>query len=417
MPHVAIQISQIVSSPFLRGIASYSVSEVAAKLSRLVAVVAMARVLTPAQIGIVAAAIAIAEILKAFTENGIIQKVIAAPDAQLDVVCNTAFRLNIFWVTGLLLIQNSVALTVWHYFGQAEAAMIIALMSIEYIFMPHGAVNCALAMREGRMSGTAAVAGAQNVLANLFLALLILFWPSPLAIAASRIATAPLWLLGMRHLRPWTQNKKIASTGIHSFARFGTPVLGVELLKALRLHSDKLIIGALLGPEILGIYYFAINAGLGIANSFSTAFSIVLYPHLCGAVNREKALKDALFGTLAVLTPIILIQSMAAPIYVPIIFGEQWGAVSEYVAILCLAALPGVVWAAAAQDLRARGRPDLELAYAALITATTTTAIIIAAPYGLSTLVIAVLASTTISQLTASWFSTGRSLFQHPTQL
>ena len=55
-------------------------------------------------------------------------------------------------------------------------------------------------------------------------------------------------------------------------------MIGVEVVKALRLQADKLVVGALLGAEALGVYFFAFNAGLGLANSFAAAFSIVLLP-------------------------------------------------------------------------------------------------------------------------------------------
>lgn len=406
----AKSIAEHMRSPFIRGLASYSVGELATKISRLVAVIAMARMLTPGQVGIVAAAIAVAEILKALTENGVVQKIIAAPNSNVEAVCRTASRLNIFWIFGLFVLQNMVAFAIWKVSGQTEAALVIALMSIEYLFMPAGIVHCALAMREGRLAGTAVVAGSQNVAANLLLAVLVLIWPSPLAVAVSRIATAPIWMIGMRRLRPWKASANVSNAPMNGFVRFGTPILGVELLKVIRLQADKIIIGSLMGTEVLGIYFFTINAGLGIANSFAIAFSTVLYPHLCAADDRAKTLRRALGFTLAILTPVIALQAFAAPYYVPMIFGERWADMSGYVAILCFAALPGIVWAAASQDLRAQGRTDVELAYSAFIAFAVTGGIFIAAPYGLTTVIFTVLATTTISQLIAARFSMGTSL-------
>lgn len=403
-------IAQSMRSPFLRGLASYSVGEIATKMSRLIAVIAMARMLTPSQVGIIAAAIAVAEILKALTENGVGQKIIAASKGEVDAVCRTAARLNLIWIGGLFVLQNGVAYALYAYTGQTEAALVIALMSVEYLFMPAGVVQCALAMREGKLSGTAAVAGAQNVSANIFLAILVLFWPSPLAVAVSRIATAPIWLIGMRRLRPWKPTPSGAGAPLNGFVRFGTPIVGVELLKVVRLQADKLIIGSLMGTEVLGIYFFTINAGLGIANSFGIAFSTVLYPHLCAADDRARTLRRALGFTLALLTPVIVLQALAAPYYVPMVFGEKWADMADYVAILCFAALPGIVWAAAAQDLRARGRTDLELAYSAFIAVAVTGGIVVAAPYGYSAVIFTVLATTTVSQLVSASFAMGNTL-------
>ncbi|MCP1199068.1 oligosaccharide flippase family protein [Notoacmeibacter sp. MSK16QG-6] len=390
------------STQLIRGFLAYSASEFATKATRLIAVVALAHMLSPAEVGMVAAAMAIAEILKAFTENGVVQKIIAAPAGQLHSVARTAHRVFTFWCVGLFLLQLAMAYALHVISGETVAPLVLALMAGEYLFMPGGIVQCALAMREGRLSGTAAVAGAQNVAANLLLALIVVFWPDPLSVAAARLASAPIWLIGMRRLRPWVAQQDHTPAPIRPFLRFGSSILGIEFLKVLRLQADKLIVGALMGPEALGIYFFAINAGFGIANSFSVAFATVLFPHLCRSEQRRAVLRDALTLAMAVLFPVICLQALAAPIYVPIVFGDKWAGVAPLVSILCFAALPAIVWSATAQWLRAANRPDIELLGSAFIAAFTAAAIVLAAPYGLTTVVWSVLASTVAAQLGAS---------------
>ncbi|MCI5078611.1 oligosaccharide flippase family protein [Oricola sp.] len=386
----------------LSGLAAYSASEAVTKVSRLVAVIALARVLTPAQVGVVAGALAISELLKAFTENGVIQKIISASADDLEATCHTARRINWAWSGGLFALQVSIAAAFHLATGQVAGPLLIALMAGEYLLMPAGLVQCGLAMREGKLAGTATVAGAQNVAANLMTAAMVLIWPSPLAVAAARLASAPIWLSGMRRLRPWAPKAGVIPAPIRPFARFGAAILGIEFLKVLRMQADKLIIGVLMGPEALGIYFFAFNAGLGIANSFSVAFSTVLFPHLCGAANRVATLRNALAVALVALFPIIAVQALAAPIYVPIIFGEKWASVAPLVSILCFAALPAIVWSAAAQWLRSAGRPDVELVCSVFIAAFVTLGIVVAAPFGLSSVVWSVLVTSVFSQLVAS---------------
>lgn len=389
-------------TPLVAGLVAYSASEFATKATRLVAVIALARMLSPAEVGIVAAAMAIAELLKAFTENGVVQRLIASPASELESVAVTARRLFALWCGMLFLAQVVVAYFVYLWSGETAGALVIALMAGEYLFMPAGIVQCGLAMREGRLSGTAAISGAQNVAANLFLAVLVVIWPSPLSVAAARLASAPIWLAGMRRIRPWNAQRSCRPAPAASFIRFGSSILGIEFLKVLRLQADKLIVGALMGPEALGVYFFAINAGLGIANSFSVAFSIVLFPQLCNSERRAQVLRNALTLVMGVLFPIICLQALAAPVYVPLVFGDKWAAVAPLVSILCLAALPAIIWSAAAQWLRASYRPEIELLYSAFTTAFIVAAVGLATPYGLTTVVWALLTASTLAQLGAS---------------
>ena len=83
------------------------------------------------------------------------------------------------------------------------------------------------------------------------------------------------------------------------FVVYGWAVLGVELVKVLRLQADKLVVGAMMGAETLGIYFMAFNAGLGLATSFTQAFSVVLFPHLCAAEDKHGALRHGLGLSLA----------------------------------------------------------------------------------------------------------------------
>lgn len=100
-------------------------------------------------------------------------------------------------------------------------------------------------------------------------------------------------------------------------------MLGVELVKALRLQADKLIVGVLMGAEALGLYFMAFNAGLSLANSFSVAFSTVLFPHLCAHENKLLALRQGVTIAIAMIAPAVVLQAILAPYYVPVLFGDR----------------------------------------------------------------------------------------------
>lgn len=388
--------------PFLQHLAAYGASEVAAKASRLLVVVAVARALDPAAIGVAAAALAISEILKSLTENGVVQKIIATGDNDLAAACNSAQRIVWLWCGGLMVLQLALATGTYLITGNAMLAGMIALLGLEYLFMPGGLVQCALAMRAGKMRETAAISGAQIVSANLLSALLAIFWASPLALVLPKLLTAPVWLIAMRRLHPWQRTPQAGYAPLRPFLGFGSAVLGVELVRALRMQADKILIGALLGAETLGLYFMAFNAGLGLATSFSVAFSTVLFPHLCGAADRDAAVRQALFLGIGLIAPVVILQAALAPYYVPVLYGQGWEDISQIVSILCLAAIPGVIWAAAAQWLRAHDRPQDELVVSVVLTAALTANTVLLAPFGLVAIVSGYLAVATAIQLGAA---------------
>lgn len=382
---------------------AYGASELASKLSRLGVVIAVARTLEASEIGIAAAALATGDLLKSLTENGIGQRLIAARAQDLPAMCNRAHQLFWIWGLGLFTVQAALAALVWVLTGNMMLALLILVLSGEYLFMPGGLVQTALALRAGRLKQTAAIAGSQAVLANLASIALAFYWPTALALVLPRLLTAPFWLIAMRRLHPWTRVADAGMAPVRPFVQFGWAVLGTEIVKTARLHGDKLVIGALLGPEILGLYFMAFNAGLSLATSFSTAFAAVLFPHLCASANRAAALRQALLVSLGIVAPAVIAQSLAAPIYVPFLLGERWSALAEPVSILCLVAIPTMLWTAAAGWMRADNRAATELGATTILTMALTASTVLTAPFGLTAIAWGYLVVASVTMLALSW--------------
>ncbi|WP_342077563.1 oligosaccharide flippase family protein [Yoonia sp. SS1-5] len=362
---------------------AYGASEVASKASRLLVVIAVARSLELTEIGLAAAAFAAGDVLKSVTENGVGQRIIAARDADLAATCATAHRIFWAWCVGLFAVQIAIGAAIFATGGSAMLFALITILAAEYLSMPAGLVQAALAMRSGKLRATAGIAGAQVVGANLISAALVFVWPSAIALVLPRLLAAPIWLIAMRRLHPWQREVQAGFAPLRPFIQFGWAVLGVEIVKALRLQADKIIVGAFMGADALGLYFMAFNAGLSLSNAFSTAFSTVLFPYLSRAQNKAIALRQSMLLGLGLISPAVLIQYALAPIYVPILFGPGWDEVAGIVAVLCLVAIPTTLWSAAAGWLRSQGRPQSELIGTIGITLGLVCSTVLLVPYGL----------------------------------
>lgn len=354
------------SKSFATNLIAYGASEVASKASRLLVVVAVARTLDLTQIGIAAAALAAGDILKALTENGVGQRIIAARDEDLDETCATAHRIFWIWCVGLFLAQASIAAALSYSGANTLLAGLVLLMGVEYLFMPAGLVQVALAMRLGKLKQTAAIAGAQVVGANLISIVLVMLWPSAIALVLPRILSAPIWLIAVRRLHPWTKRTQLRAP-VRPFLNYGWAVLGVEVVKVMRLQADKLVVGATLGAETLGLYFMAFNAGLSLSNAFTTALSTVLFPLFAQSTDRLVSLRQSLLIGVGMITPLVVLQTLLAPIYVPLLLGSGWDGIESLVQILCLLAIPTTFWATTASWLRTTSRAHVELLVTAIL--------------------------------------------------
>ncbi|MBE7213968.1 oligosaccharide flippase family protein [Shewanella benthica] len=109
-----------------------------------------------------------------------------------------------------------------------------------------------------------------------------------------------------------------------------------DLSIALRNNIDYLLVGYFFGLEALGVYFFAFAASVGLSTIIMQKYSHSQYSQL-----------------LKLTFPIIVLQIIFAPIYLPFIYGEHWihaGALPVFI-LLCLCGLIRPFAEAASQRL------------------------------------------------------------------
>ncbi|WP_299307713.1 oligosaccharide flippase family protein [uncultured Croceicoccus sp.] len=361
----------LMRAPLVQGLVAFASAQAATRVVRLAALLVVARAVSPETIGAAALALSLFELVRVLADAGIGQRLIVADDDALPALCRTAYRL--FWVVclGTAMVQLIVAAVLAAAFDMAEPAAMLAVLSLVYIAMPPGLVQIFLTMRANRMGACARIAATQNMADCAMTLALVVVWPSAWAIVLPKLLAAPVWTVLARRSTAW-EPAAVAPAPVREFALFGPAILGTEIFNALRIHGDKLIVSALLGTEMLGLYFFAFNAGLGITQSFVAACNIVVFPHLAKA-GQDGGLREyrKAFATgLAMLIPVVAAQALLAPVYVPVVFGANWSEAAPLVSLLACAALPLLAGSLVGAKMRVAGRPQAE----AMLTGTATLA-------------------------------------------
>ena len=346
-------------------IAYYGMSEIAQRATRLATTVMLARLLLPIELGLAAAAITCFEMVRAIANAGIGQAVIRATDAQLAATCLTAHRLVWIICVGLAVVQTGIGAIVAAWTGHAELLPLIAALAGVYLMMPQALIQTYLIQRRNGHATIAKVATVQAVADNILTIALALGGCGAWSIVLPKLVTCPIWTLGMRRAQHWTPDASVTPAPSRGLLLFSLPVLGAETLTAARLQLDKVLVGAMLGVEALGIYYFVFNAGIGLSLSLTSALSNALYPHFAAAAGAPhellRRLDRSLWQKALPIAAVILGQAAAAPVYVPLLFGAKWQQSAWMVGVLCASAAAKVFADAAAQALRAAGRTGMEL--------------------------------------------------------
>ena len=346
-------------------------AEMVNRLTRILTAVVLSRVLGPKEFGIAAIVLTSSEFIRIFTQTGIGARIISASAIDLDKICHAAYRLNCLLYSTILVAQLALAWPIALAYGDHSIAGLIAALAIPYALFPAASVQVYRVQRDSRMSATGFMSiiliSGDNILASLFALAGMGLW----SIVIPKIIVAIAWVITYRKLDNWRPTTKPDIAILHDTWRFGRTVLFTELVSAMRLQGDKLLLGQLVGLSLLGTYYFAFNAGLGITSAIITACSAALLPYFAnipkGTAIRARFFK-ATFLLYALLLPIFALQIGFAPWYVPIVFGQKWASSVPLMMVLCASGIPFVLWRATSILLRAVGKPTFEFRFTLALT-------------------------------------------------
>lgn len=401
-------ITRLAGDRLVRNLTWYGLAELAARLSRLVATVILARYLTAAEFGVAAIAITCFELTRVITNNGIGQFVVRTAADRLAAACNTAFKASVIVCSAAVALQIIAGAAIAHVSARPELLAMIAALAGVYLLMVPGLVPVYLLMREGRIREIAAISVVQVVVDNLLTAAMAVAGCGAWSIVLPKLLTAPIWLVGVRRCLGWQRQPAAGEIAWRELLAFTAPILTSEILAAARVNLDKIVVAGMLGVEALGIYYFAFNAGIGFSLALTTALSNSLYPELArhaGSPQRMLARYDsALLRTALPITAVIGAQALASFFYVPLVFGARWEHAVMLVALLCVSASTKPLFDSGAQLLRAANLPAAELAGALLFTVAALTALAAGLTRDLTTGVAIFAATTMVLQvLFALW--------------
>lgn len=403
-------LDRIASDAFLSGAGWLSMAQVIGRIFRLLTTLVVARLMTPEYFGLAAIALASNELAHVVARFGTSAYIVQAKDEQLKDTKHIANILN--WVIGILLftLQCAAAYPIAAWYNAPEVVWPICVLALSYLLMPLGELHAALNQRNNNLDALAKGDIYQAIGDSLLTILLAVSGFGVWALILPKVLVVPLWIIPQRrrvtYKAKWPKDWALTRTII----RFGRQVLGVELLTIFRTNIDVLIVGSLLGVNALGIYFFAMNAGLGITRSLLSALSRAFYSYLCGNSDSrsvQKRFKRGLLLILLVIVPWVALQASAAHWYVPIIFGNQWvehGAVPILI-IFCLAGIPLALNESASQYLRATDRTKQDLKWYLPFTVLYTTALFIGVQWGIVGAALSVLIIYTLNAPIYYWFN------------
>jgi O-antigen/teichoic acid export membrane protein len=323
---------------------------------------ALARILTPEDFGVVGAATLVVSFSQAFWEAGLGKALIQRPEAP-EKTATTVFWLNLGFSLVIAAILVAAAGFIAGLFHDPRITNVVRLLALQLPLAAFGSVQTALLQKSFQFKK--------------------LFWVRIITTAAPGILSVPIAIAGggywaliagtlfgaaaqssvLWFLSPWRPERRIDPAMARSLLGFGLWVMAEGLLGWFYMWGDGFLVGMFLGTRDLGVYR---TGSVLVALVFALALSPAL-PVIYSAFSRIQAdsaqlvrvllrTQKALF-TLAL--PLGLGLFLLRDSTAGLVFGDKWEGVGIVLGILGL--IQGLSWlmGANAEAYKAMNRPDI----------------------------------------------------------
>ncbi|KQN04303.1 lipopolysaccharide biosynthesis protein [Sphingomonas sp. Leaf25] len=318
-----------------------TLSAMAQVILQFVAVGVLARLLTPADFGVVAAAMVIIELTQSIAQLGMRPAVVqrsTLTDEDIRIAFTLAMTISLVLAAGLFLLSGPLSQLV----ATPAARPMLQVLSIAFIIQSLGTVAEGIAARQRKFGLLAArrlgsyligygVIGVGCAVAGL----------GPWSLVAAKLgevsSAAILLSLGIRHpRRPLWRRDTIRQLG-----NFGAGYSVGQILNTFANQADFAVVARLLGPAALGLYSRSYQIMRLPALLLGNVVEDVAFPGMSAVQDDRARLARGLYRGLLLMNMVLYLAAAAccvlAPELIAIALGPKWDNAAPLLALFALA--------------------------------------------------------------------------------
>lgn len=324
----------------------------------------LSRFLIPSEFGLIAVLTIVVGFSEMFLDMGMSNIIIVKKDIPKDHL-NSLYVLNIIIGVVVFLLLLLIAKPIARFYGNDQLSGLITLISLSFLLQPFGQQFMVLLQKRLEFQK---IAIAQILARTLsFISLLILlvldfniFSYAIATIVNTFLAAGGYIIFGSRIYKPKFYFKK---SDIREYLSFGLFQMGEKSVNYFKSHADTIIIGKLLGLEVLGIYDLAKNITSKPASIINPIITRVTFP-IMSSINEDfSKLKSIYLRTINTLStinfPIFFLLAILAEPLISIVFGPKWLEAVPLIRIMAFTYLLRSIENPVGSLLLAKGRADI----------------------------------------------------------
>ncbi len=401
------EFKQIVTDKAVDSLKWSVLMEVISRVAHPIIFIVLARLLTPADFGVVATAMIAISFSQMFWDAGLSKALIQTRLAPEDVA-HVVFWTNVFLglLIYLLLFLSAPAITL--FFKSTASGPVLRVLGIQIVIASLSSVQQALFIRDLNFRGLFWIKLLTAFIPGMFSIPLALSGYGVWALVAGSLAGQALNLYLLWNKSRWRPQIRYDTALARSLFGFGFWAVLESFGAWLNVWGDNLIVGRFLGVHDLGVYRTGSMLVGVIFGLVLNPFVPMLYPTFCRLQDDLQALKKTFHGVTRVVIALVLPMgvglSLVGSEIALLLFGEKWHGLGF---VLCVFGLTySISWLTSINPeiYRAMGKPNVSTVVLYAHISYYLPCFYFASQYGLETFVITRLTVTIVSVPIQTYF-------------
>jgi O-antigen/teichoic acid export membrane protein len=296
-------------------------------LLQLAVFAVLARLIAPEDFGMISLATAVIAVLRVLVESGFTKSLIQIKELG-PKDASTAFwtSMGLAWIVYGALFVSAPMIAAW-----LEMPGLVDVLRVLGLSMPISALSqtpAAILEREFNfkvLSVRQLVAATVGALAAIPVALL---GGGVWALVTQTMVIAVVSAVVLWATATWRPRFEYSWEALKRIWPVGLSIMGTELLDAIQGNIDKIVIGIVFTPEVLGYYYLAQRLGTLLMELVTTVISrvsLTTFSRIQDDIPRlNRVFRQMTFAAGVVGVPVFALTALFAPQLIPLLFGEGW---------------------------------------------------------------------------------------------
>ena len=289
--------------------------------------VIMARLLTPADFGLIAMVTAVTGFARLFKDLGLSTATVQKEKINHEQI-STLFWINAGIGLAITILTVAAAPIIAWFYGESRLIAVTVALAAVFFFGGLTVQHQALLQRQMRFNALALIqilAMAFGVAAAIFSATLgANYW----ALVIMQIVSSVTIAAGVWILCDWRPGFPTRSSGVRGMLAFGGNITGFNIVNYFARNTDNILIGRVWGSSSLGFYSKAYSLLLLPLNQINIPISAIAIPTLSRLQHEAKRYRRYYLQVISLITlattPLISFFIVYSDEIVALVLGPQW---------------------------------------------------------------------------------------------